>query len=50
MRLIQLVSTLIFIGLLTACGQKGDLYLPDQTAHPATKGQAAAGKGDMAKP
>jgi len=31
MRLSYFLTTLVLLGLLTACGQKGDLYLPDKT-------------------
>jgi predicted small lipoprotein YifL len=30
MRLSLVVTTLILLGFLSACGQKGDLYLPDK--------------------
>jgi len=30
MRLSLVATTLILLGLLSACGQKGDLYLPDK--------------------
>jgi len=35
MRLTYLLTTLVLLGLLSACGQKGDLYLPDKTTKPS---------------
>ncbi len=35
MRLSYFLTTLVLLGLLTACGQKGDLYLPDKTTKPS---------------
>ncbi|WP_189389008.1 LPS translocon maturation chaperone LptM [Bacterioplanes sanyensis] len=35
-RLLLLLSCIVTV---TACGQKGDLYLPDQTPPPATESQ-----------
>jgi predicted small lipoprotein YifL len=30
MRLTHVLTTLVLFGMLSACGQKGDLYLPDK--------------------
>ena len=32
MRLTSLLATLFLVGVLSGCGQKGDLYLPDKAA------------------
>jgi predicted small lipoprotein YifL len=32
MRLMLVASTLVLVGALSACGQKGALYLPDKNA------------------
>ncbi len=32
MRLSYFLTTLVLLGFLSACGQKGDLYLPDKAA------------------
>lgn len=37
MRLTYILTTLVLLGLLSACGQKGDLYLPDKGADSAAK-------------
>lgn len=39
MRLSYLLTTLVLLGFLSACGQKGDLYLPDK-AVPSGMSQA----------
>ncbi len=36
------IATLLLLTTLAACGQKGPLYLPRDTAAPATKAQAPA--------
>jgi predicted small lipoprotein YifL len=35
MRLSYLLTTLVLLGFLSACGQKGGLYLPDKTTKPS---------------
>jgi len=35
MRLSYLLTTLVLLGFLSACGQKGDLYLPDKATKPS---------------
>lgn len=37
MRVSLFLTTLCLFGLLAACGQKGDLYLPDKTATPTVQ-------------
>ena len=32
MRLSVVLTTLVLLGMLGGCGQKGDLYLPDKAA------------------
>ena len=44
MRLSLVATTLILLGLLSACGQKGDLYLPDKAADKAVQPGAAQAK------
>lgn len=50
MRAIRLVMTsLVLVVCLTACGQKGDLYLPDKKAHAQSMAPSAA-SGDNLPP
>ena len=44
MRLTLVATTLILLGFLSACGQKGDLYLPDKAADKTLPSGAAQAK------
>ncbi len=42
MRLSLVLTSLILLGVLSACGQKGDLYLPDKVADKKALSSGAA--------
>ncbi|WP_160151740.1 lipoprotein [Microbulbifer sp. ALW1] len=44
-QLISVALLLTFAGLVTACGQKGPLYLPQDPARPATSAPVAQPQG-----